>query len=387
MAELVPGLEYAEFVTACRAYRDERDFRGSPFFARWGAALETLLETPRVETVAQASVPARRSLRVAQWNIEKGLRLEGLARRFRDDPRLSDADVITLQETDIGMARAGNNADVARVLAEAWGGHSIYLPSYIECTKGPPEDAKAAGENERGLHGLTILTRLPVRAVARHPLPPCWDYFDFWEKRFGIRQGLYALLEAPFGPCVVGTTHLEVRRTPACRDAQFAAFLEGLDAALTLWGPDLPVVLTGDWNTNSFPRGGWGRSVAGFLRILSTPRERLSEELVRPETREPLFARLDAAGFVWDAFNDRGATGWQRLGEVEDLSLVPRPCAQALMRAVGLEGRVLGMRLDWIAARGMVATASPETFPADGLSDHSGLTAELAPRVASGSVS
>lgn len=383
MAELVPGLDYAEFVTACGAYRDERDFRASPFFARWGAALESLLQTPRIELADPAPAPARKSLRIAQWNIEKGLRLEGLARRFREDPRLAEADVITLQETDIGMARAGRNADVARVLAEAWRGHSIYLPSYIECTKGPPEDAKAPGENERGLHGLTILTRLPVQAVARHPLPACWDYFDFWEKRFGIRQGLYALLEAPFGRCVVGTTHLEVRRTPACRDAQFGAFLEGLDAALAKWGRDLPVVLTGDWNTNSFPRGGWSRSFAGFLRILTTPSERLSEELVRPERREPLFARLAAAGFDWDAFNDRSATGWQRLGEVEDLSLVPRSWAHALMRAVGLEGRVLGMRLDWIAARGLVATAPPETFSADGLSDHSGLTAGLALRVAS----
>jgi len=385
VAELVPGLDYAEFVAACRAFRDERAFRASPFFARWGAELDALLRTPRIELAAEPDVSTRPTLRVAQWNIEKGLRLEGLERRFRDDPRLADADVITLQETDIGMARA-SNADVARVLAHAWRGHSVYLPSYIECTKGPPEDAKAPGENERGLHGLTILTRLPLLAVARHPLPACWDYFDFWEKRFGVRQGLYVLLEAPFGRCVVGTTHLEVRRTPTCREAQFAAFLEGLDAALALWGADLPVVVTGDWNTNSFPRGGWARSFAGFLRILTTPREQLSEELVRPEKREPLFARLAAAGFAWDAFNDRGATGWQRLGEVEDLSLVPRPWAQALMRTAGLEPRVLGMRLDWIAARGLVATTPPETFPADGLSDHSGLRAELAPSAASGSL-
>ena len=80
-------------------------------------------------------------------------------------------------------------------LAAALGCHSVFLPSFIECTKGVGEDLLTPGENERGLHGLAVLTRLPVLDARMQALPSCFDYFDFHEKRFGFRQGLYVLLE------------------------------------------------------------------------------------------------------------------------------------------------------------------------------------------------
>lgn len=396
MAELIPGLSYAEFVAATQAHQQEASFRASPFFARWGTALQTLRTTPRIEPAVPASgapgpgaTPATRgasrSLRIVQWNIEKGKQLERIRRRLREDPQLRDADVYCLNEVDNGTARAGNNADVARVLAADLGCHSVYVPSYLECTKGIlPDEREAPGENALGMHGLAILTRHPVLDARSTELPACFDYFDFAEKRLGGRQGLFALLDTPLGRVVIGTTHLEVRNTPRCRARQFGAFLDGLDGLLETWGRECPVVITGDWNTNSFRRGTFAHSAREFLRIVRTSPDELDAELAWPIPREPLFDALEASRFVLGGLNDRRPTAAQVLGSAEDLETLPAPLARYLTRRFGLGSRELRMRLDWIAGRGVRPAAPPLTLAApweepEPPSDHAVLVAECAP--------
>lgn len=385
MSELVPGLGYDAFVAEANRHRREVDFRASAFFRTHGAEIERLLRTPRVERHASVRESALDSLRVVHWNIEKGKQLGGIGDLLARDPELREAQIYCLNEVDVGMVRAGPNADVPRVLAEALECHAIHLPSFIECTNGVGLEASLPGKNARGLHGLAILTRLPVLDVRMAEIPACWDYFDFFEKRFGFRQGLYARLDWKGRSVAVGTTHLEVRRTPGCRERQFAAFLEGVEAAAEAWGRP-PFVVTGDWNTNSFPRGGFVNSLRGFLRIISTPPSRLDVELRRPLLQEPLFARLERAGFELEPWNDYEPTGDQLLGTVEDLGVLPPRLAGAVMRASGLDGRVLRMRLDWIAARGLESSGRPRTRPARAagspeisLSDHALLVADAAP--------
>ena len=228
MGELVPGLSYREFVEAAMAHRDEASFRSSAFFATWGRKLDSLLETPRVEPIpaapsaasesslpresggdragaaapsggrAPANDPRHSKMRIVQWNIEKGKELERIRRRLRKDPMLHDADVYCLNEVDCGTARSASNADIARELAATLRCHSAFVPSYIECTKGPlPDERDAPGENEFGFHGLAILSRHPILDAKVVNLPHCFDYFTFREeKRLGQRQGLFVLLDA-----------------------------------------------------------------------------------------------------------------------------------------------------------------------------------------------
>jgi endonuclease/exonuclease/phosphatase family metal-dependent hydrolase len=359
--ELIPGLFYKEFVEEAMRHVREDSFRASPFFARYGPALLNLLSTPRIDHASQGA-PSRPTFRLVHWNIEKGKALSGLIHHLTTDPYLREADVWCLNEVDIGTARAGSNADIARELARALGCGAVYLPSYIECTKGYGSDLLIEGENRRGLHGLAVLSRWPIEEARMAPLPACFDYFSFTEKRFGFRQGLYVRLKWNDRPLIVATTHLEVRRTPRCRARQFAAFLLGLDEARTAWGREAPVVLSGDWNTNSFRRGGLGQSLVEFLRIVSTPAHRLDRELARPYRREPLFGLLAHAGYELDPFNEADATVAQSLGSVEDLDLLPRPVAELVSRTFRLPQRLLRMRLDWIAVRGLTAVAPPRTL-------------------------
>ena len=387
-AELLPGVGYADFLRAALACQTEEEFRRSPFFLRHGEELERLLSTPRV-TPAPGDDAGRegrsgsddRPLRVVQWNIEKGRSLEGIARRLRDDPWLRDADVYCLNEIDRGTARGGN-LDQPRALAAMLQCAAIDLPCYLECTRGVGADLLVPGEHRLGLHGLAILTRLPVLGTSVTSLLACHEYFDFHEKRFGGRRGLCVRLLWRGRPLAIATTHLEVRNTPRCRARQFEAFLRGLELRNGVGADGSPSIVTGDWNTSTFRRGTVAASAVEFLRIMTTHQNRLARQLAWPVQREPLFALLASAGFRWESCNDDTPTAEERLGRVEDLGHLHPRIARALLQASGLADRVLRMRLDWIAARGVRSSGAPRTLPAgtcDGrpLSDHAIIGAEF----------
>jgi len=162
------------------------------------------------------------------------------------------------------------------------------------------------------------------------------------------------------GGWVIGSVHLEVRGTPACRGQQVGALLEGLEVfcgeEARAGRPVKRVLLGGDLNTHTFPRGTLARGVQGLLRILVTPRAVLERQLMEPwrNGREPLFARLRAAGFTWELLNDRRPTASEVLGRVEETDRLP-PWLLSLLR--GVLGRRLPLRLDWFAARGWACEA------------------------------
>src|SRR5262245_17685136 len=58
------------------------------------------------ELVGQHAAPY--SVSVLAWNIERGIRLDGLIHFLRVHPLLQSADVLLLSELDWGMARTGN---------------------------------------------------------------------------------------------------------------------------------------------------------------------------------------------------------------------------------------------------------------------------------------
>lgn len=385
-APLIPGATYREFVEAAMGCRTEDEFRKSRFFAVHGVAIERLLSTPQIRTCThgerRAPAQGRDRLRVVHWNIEKGKQLERIIRRLTEDPYLADADVYCLNEVDVGMARSGN-VDVASVLAEALHCDFVFVPSYLECTKGPDEEAFAPGENTRGLHGLAILSRHEIQRAEVVPLPHCFDYFAFFEKRFGRRQVLIAQISWGSTPLVVATTHLEVRNTPECRAMQLSPLPPALDAFRRAGSSRAPCVLTGDFNTNSFRRGSFANAAREFMRIVSMPAERLDAELAAPYEREPVFELLERAGFDYLSFTDGRPTASQVLGGAEDLKLLPGPARELVSRTCGLGKRVLRMRLDWIATAGLVSAGPPETHEStisgsEPASDHALLSAEVA---------
>ena len=189
-------------------------------------------------------------MKILTWNIQWGLGIDrrlDLA-RIAEHIKASDPDVICLQEV------ADNMPDLAGSKGEdQFAALAGLLPGYAAC-EGPGLTSYDVGGRRR--FGNMILSRAPVRQMRLHSLPWMTD-----GRRSLPRALLEVMVEAPWGPLRIMTTHLEYF-SHAARAAQVEAILriygEGAHRAAhppePMLGPFAPLphalstVLTGDFN-------------------------------------------------------------------------------------------------------------------------------------------
>lgn len=320
--------------------------------------------------------PAR--VRAVHWNIEHGNRFEQIAAALATHPDLRDADLVFLNEADVGMARSGNR-DVAADLGAALGFHSAWAPLFFETTSGRDDDpASAAGRgNEEALFGLGVLSRFPIGAVRVIELPsPQQLQFDL-ERMYGRHIALAAGIERPGAPIVAVSTHLEVHRTRAHRAAQARVLMESLRDERR------PIVLAGDFNSHTFDRGLWHSPLSGALALMLWPGGALARRLSRPDrgpVREPLFEELRRAGFEWERFCDGAPTLQLRFERLDEVRALPAPLRVVARRVLDWAERRGRLRLDWFAGRGWRGGSGFAVPGLDGpgrASDHAPLVAEF----------
>lgn len=139
--------------------------------------------------VPNARPRLRSFLRVVEWNIQRGARLEDIIDALTTHPVLRFADLLLLNELDDGMVRS-RNLNVAFELGRALEAHAVFGVEYIELTKGAGDEARLAGENTSALHGNAILTRHPFSDPQIIQLPRCENNFESKERRVGRRIGI-----------------------------------------------------------------------------------------------------------------------------------------------------------------------------------------------------
>ncbi len=190
--------------------------------------LDRILMTPFVSNAAtrEGAQPHRPvvdgigpALRVATWNIERGLNFD-LIRLALSDPKrftqaalqlgavdadkqiqietqlrkLCDADIVLLNEVDLGMKRT-DYRDVARDLAHALHMNYAFGVEFVEVdqltdlgieqvdldapdvTRKMRNELKPSPDRYRGLHGNAILSRYPLENVTIFRFPPCHDWY------------------------------------------------------------------------------------------------------------------------------------------------------------------------------------------------------------------
>ncbi len=284
--------------------------------------LDTLLSTPIVSNDATlAGVSPHRPLvdglgpvlRVASWNIERGLNFDlirlalsdpdgfqqAAARQRALDPArqaaierqlktLRDADIVVLNEVDLGMKRT-DYRDVARDLAHALGMNYVFGVEFVEVDRlgdlgvekvqlDDPALAHQMREELRpdpdrylGLHGSAILSHYPIANARIFRLPVCHDWFGteraeisklekgkrlaankvFLERierevRRGGRMAIIADVKIPDlreGVATVVNVHLENKCKPGCRARQMDELLSQIKEM------EHPVIVAGDLNT------------------------------------------------------------------------------------------------------------------------------------------
>jgi len=189
--------------------------------------LDRLLTTPFLSHDAAGGVQPHRPsadglgplLRVACWNIERGLNYDLIRLAFSDpeafekaaseqgqiDPakaqiiesqlrNLRDADILILNEVDLGMKRT-DYRDVAKDLAQALGMNYVFGVEFVEVDrlddlgleKVELEDAALAARMQedlkvdpvqyKGLHGSAILSRYPITKARIFRFPVCHDWY------------------------------------------------------------------------------------------------------------------------------------------------------------------------------------------------------------------
>ncbi|CUG87957.1 endonuclease/exonuclease/phosphatase, putative [Bodo saltans] len=178
-------------------------------------AIAGVSATPR----ALVDVP----LRTAQWNIERGYKLPLILQTLK---RI-DADVITLQELDIGCERS-DFADVADEIAKTLSAQLVFAVEFEEfdCPSRSHEN-RCGQQKERGmkaLHGNAIVSKhfsLNRPTLVEHSWRLDWDKAGthFKEPRTGFRSFLRCEIEAgtssnqayqPMHLFAIYTLHLEI---------------------------------------------------------------------------------------------------------------------------------------------------------------------------------
>jgi endonuclease/exonuclease/phosphatase family metal-dependent hydrolase len=384
---MLPGMRDPALLEECRALRRAVEpfptlqaLHAAPAWPDLGPRLQRLLGEPRLLPAPASppppSDPAR--VRAVHWNLEHGNEYARIEQALLTHDALRDADLVLLNEVDLGMARSGNR-DVAADLARALGLHGVFGALFLELTPGRDDDLRLAArrENQESLFGVAILSRWPVTAARLVDLPSPEDIQFDLERMVGRHVGLVAEVARPGAPFVAVSAHLEVHRTRARRAAQVRVLAEALRDETR------PVVLAGDFNSHTFDRGLWHAPLAGALALMLTPGGRLRRRLLHPDegpAREPLFDELRGAGLAWTPYTDREPTLQLRFDRVDELRALFGPAHGLARRALARLERRARLRLDWFAGRGWQGGRGFTVPGLDGpgrASDHAPIVAEL----------
>ncbi len=332
-------------------FATQRDWDAAPEGGALAARVRRLLAPVRrlhADTTSPVS-PQRDWVHVVHWNILHGNRYDSIRDALCEEPGLAGADLLSLNEVDLGLARSGNR-DVAFDLARALGMHAAWTALFLELDGGSDTARHVAmQEQAESLFGLALLSRFPLGEVRRVELDTQSAFLFDSERKVGRLVALVAEVLRPGAPYYAVVTHLDVHRGPRVRMQQMQQVLAQV--------PMGPAILCGDFNTTTFGRGNWWRSAWALGVLVLAPSGRLRRRLLQPyapseRPREPLFTALARSGFAVAPFNAAVESLDLRLADVREFRSLPgvvRWLGHAALRRAERRGR---HRLDWIAARG-----------------------------------
>jgi len=154
-------------------------------------------------------------MRVTSFNIQFGRGRDGRFDLDRTIDAIRDADVIALQEVEVGWDRSGNRSQAVDIAA-ALSGHFSAFHATVDLFKGAhAPDGRVV--DRRRQFGNMILSRWPIRSVRRFDLPRFTAFAQHTIQR-GVIEGV---IDAPSGAFRFYSTHL-CHLSESCRVAQVA---------------------------------------------------------------------------------------------------------------------------------------------------------------------
>lgn len=300
-------------------------------------------------------------IRVVAWNIERGLKLDGVIHLLKTHPELSKADVLLITEADIGMGRT-QNRDVPLELANALNMNYVFATCFLALEKGDIGEQDHDTPNTLALHGISILSRFPIQSCQVVPLPMFKDVFNDLEKRLGSRKGLICTMQLGNRTYDFAVTHIELATSAPQRGVQMATMLDALqqdqsDAQL----------LGGDFNTSTYNLS----SKISLFRHLAYKAfwgiPRVCRHYMTPEKHfeKPLFDEIQKRGFDVKTYND--LTAGTLYYNVNDKNLetkirqyrIPAFVLTYLRHKLKPWNGRVPLRLDWFVGKGCHVVHNP----------------------------
>ena len=205
----------------------------------------------------------RNSIRVVDWNIDRGLKLPEIINFLGD----SNADIFLLQEVDIDAHRT-RRLNVAQKIARKLRLNYVFGQEFVELTQG--------SKTSPAYHGQATLSRWKM---SNSSIIHVQRQSDFWkprwfkpklqafQERLGGRIALVSEIDVQGLPIVAYNLHLESRSDDDLRLAQLNEALQHAAAC----DPAHLLILAGDFNLNaSKPRASELLARAGFHDAVPT---------------------------------------------------------------------------------------------------------------------
>jgi endonuclease/exonuclease/phosphatase family metal-dependent hydrolase len=216
------------------------------------------------------------SLRVVDWNIDRGLKLSAIIEFLAD----TNADVFILQEVDINADRT-HRLNIAREIARKLQLNYVFGREFVELTQGT--------KTSPAYHGQATLSRWKIsnpRVIRFRRQSDFWEPRWFkpklqtFQERLGGRVALAAEINIAEASTLCYNLHLESRSSDELRRAQLNEVLE--DSAK--YDSACLVIMAGDLNLNASKPGIAGalaragfRDVVPTARLATTPARHLLE--------------------------------------------------------------------------------------------------------------
>lgn len=235
--------------------------------------------------VCESAAIAPAGLRAVTWNIERGYRLGAVIEELKEEK----ADVLMLQEVDVGCARSYLN-DTGAEIAKALGMQVVFVPEKgaISSGSGPSRQA--------GHEGVAILTPHTILDFRALPLPSTTPDNPPPNKR---RTALRVEIDSPIGPVVCYCLHLDAFAGRSSRVKQFRPVLD--DALLTI-SKGKAVVIGGDFNTHNHGIARLSRRMSGpdgMTGLGKTEAQWWEDTVFRDTTLRDPFAKNDDSHNTW----------------------------------------------------------------------------------------
>jgi endonuclease/exonuclease/phosphatase family metal-dependent hydrolase len=184
-----------------------------------------------------------RSLRIVDWNINRGQELQGVIEFFAS----SKADVLILQEMDLN-ARRTHRLNIAEEIARRLEMNYVFGREFEELVQG--------SKSSPAYHGQAILSKWPIsnpRLIRFSKQSNFWQPHWFlpriepFQERRGGRIALVAEINVPGSRLVIYDLHLESRGNDELRTSQLREVLSDANC----WDTDCPVIIAGDFNLDA----------------------------------------------------------------------------------------------------------------------------------------